>query len=296
MNTTTWANVIHLWRNEMLAADDSAGTIDLRIYHVGRWERAFAKPDPLTAERADLVRFLAHPGWAPEYRRSIRSSLKGVYTFAFDEGFIPENPAARLPKVRCPIPPPRPATDQAIEDALRDAGDRLWLMIILGAVGGLRRAEIARVNRDDLDVQDLRVHGKGRKVRVVHLPAMIAARIEAITDPHGWAFPNTHLSHAAHHGRPLTAKHVGKLISGALPEGVTPHQLRHAAASYLHNRCRLSIAEISLFLGHASIATTQRYVFVETEATNAAIDQSAVRFTGPRYVTPAARPIRASAA
>jgi integrase len=260
----------------MIAAGVSAGTIRLRLYHLRCWERVC--PSPTSATRDALVAYLgSSTRWSPEYRRSIRSSLVVFYdwlTYQVNEGRdgdLPrwQNPAARLPKVRVPVGLPRPAGDEQVRAALADAPPRVWLMIMLGVVGGLRRAEIARVRGSDLTGRHLLVHGKGGRVRVITLPAWLAARVAAAGP--GWVFPSPDPD------RPLTPGHVGVLISRALPAGVTPHQLRHAAATELLEQ-GLTTLEIRDFLGHASVTTTQRYVQVRDRRTAAATERSAARF------------------
>lgn len=275
---TTWENVTFRWRQEMAAGGLSPDTIGLRLYHVTRLEHVCATPQDATREL--LVDFLAHPDWSPEYRRSLRSSVVGVFTFMRRTGLRADNPAEFLPKVHVPVPEPRPASDEAIAAALLGADARIWLMIMLGAVGGLRRKEISRVHRRDLDGLRLTVHGKGGKVRVIDVPDVIASRIRAAD---AWVFPTTSPAHSRYWGTHLTAGYVGKLISRSLPEGVTPHQLRHAAATQLHE-LGVPIEEIQLFLGHATIATTMIYVKVRPKHTAAATLQAAARFTGPRRV------------
>ncbi len=275
---TTWENVIFRWGQEMAAGGLSPDTIGLRLYHITRLQHVC--PSPEEATRDLLVDFLAHPDWAPEYRRSLRSSVVGVFGFMHRSGFIPENPAAWLPKIHVPIPEPRPASDEVIQRALLGATVRVWLMIMLGAIGGLRRKEISRVHRRDLDGCRLRVHGKGGKFRTIDLPEFIAAKIRSAD---GWVFPTASPAHSAYWGGHLSAGYVGKLISRSLPEGVTPHQLRHAAATQLHE-LGVPIEEIQLFLGHSTIATTMIYVKVRPKHTAAATQRAAARFAGPRLV------------
>ena len=262
----TWSDATVRWRTEMLAADQSPDTIRLRIYWLRRWERVCRHPQ--SATRDALVAFLARAGWAPETRRSVRASLVRFYTFMHTEGHMPDNPAVRLPKIRVPIPLPRPAPDDAIISGIASARPRVKLMIWLAAIGAMRRAEISRVHTSHLAGRTLRVFGKGGKVRTIDLPDWLA-RIIA-DHPEGWLFP-------APSGDHLTPAHVGVLITRALPDGVTPHQLRHAAASELHEQ-GLSLEEIRIVLGHARLDTTQRYVAVKSARTAAAIERAGARF------------------
>lgn len=262
----TWETALPAWLEELRAANTSEGTIDLRITHLTWWARLC--PSPWAATRPALVAFMACDRWAPETRRSVRSTLRGFYGWAAREGHIEQNPALRLPKVRVPIAEARPAPDDAIREALTRADHRQMLMMLLGATGGMRRKEIASVHTRNLEGDDLRVYGKGGRVRVVPLPAALARMIRA--QPEGWLFPNGHGGH-------LSSAHVGVLLRRILPPGITPHMLRHAAASALHDE-GLTMFELRRFLGHASVATTQRYVYVRDQRIAAATRAAARRF------------------
>lgn len=262
----TWDTAVTAWLDELRAASTSEGTIDLRVTHLKWWARVC--PDPWSATRPALVSFMACERWAPETRRSVRSSLRGFYGWADREGLMDEDPSLRLPKVRVPIAEARPAPDEAIRITLGRADTRQTFMVLLGAVGGMRRKEISGVHTRDLEGDELRIHGKGGRTRVVALPPALARRLRQ--QPDGWLFPNGFGGH-------LTSAHVGVLLRRVLPPGVTPHMLRHAAASALHDE-GLTMFELRVFLGHASVATTQRYVHVRNQRVAAATRAAARRF------------------
>lgn len=265
-NMDTWETAVPAWLEELRAGGDSEGTIHLRITHLRWWARIC--PTPWAATRPALIAFLGCERWAPETRRSVRSSLRGFYGWAYIEGHIDTNPALRLPTVRIPMAEPRPAPDEAIRIALTKADDRQTFMLLLGACGGLRRKEIACVHSRHLEGDDLRVRGKGGRERVIALPPALARRIRA--QGAGWLFPNGFNGH-------LTSAHVGVLLRRILPTAITPHMLRHAAASALHDE-GLTMYELRRFLGHASIATTQRYVYIRDQRIAAATRAAARRF------------------
>jgi site-specific recombinase XerD len=90
----------------------------------------------------------------------------------------------------------------------------------------------------------------------------------------------------------LSPGYVGRLVSEVLPDGVVPHQLRHAAASAWH-ALGLDIAEIRVLLGHASIATTQRYVLTRSETARRTVEAAAARLHPTSRPRP---PLRAAGA
>jgi integrase len=74
----------------------------------------------------------------------------------------------------------RPAPDEAIRTTLARADVRQTFMLLLGAVGGLRRKEIASVHSSHLEGDELRVHGRER---VVPLPPALARRRRRMAVP-----------------------------------------------------------------------------------------------------------------
>ena len=119
----------------------------------------------------------------------------------------------------------------------------------------------------------LECDGKGRKQRVIPLQKNTVRLLTAwLAEPpparEGPLFPTNS-------GTPLTRAAVGKLVTrhaATAAEGcpsltgknVTPHTLRHTCAmSLLH--AGIDTASIALWLGHASIQTTQIYLHADLE-------------------------------
>lgn len=256
---------IAAWARWMRAAGRPETTIGLRTYHLKRVMSELAvSPWDLTAEQ--LVDYLASTGWAPETRRAYRASLRGFYAWARATGRRLDSPADLIPPVKLPRAVPRPAPEDAFEAALQRADARGWLMLQLAGVCGLRRGEIARARRDDLERDlsgwSLRVKGKGGHVRMVPLPDWLAARILAA--PLGWLFPSPT------HPGPLTPAHVGVIVSRLLPGGWTCHTLRHRCATRAYAATR-DLRAVQDLLGHAKPETTARYTLVPVDSVRAAM-------------------------
>ncbi len=259
------AREINSWSEWMRAAGRPETTIGLRTYHVRRvMAEVGASPWSLTTD--ELVSYLASKGWAAETRRSYRASLRGFYAWAQASGRRGDSPADLIPPIKLPRSVPRPVPEGYFDQALAAAGEREWLMLQLAGVCGLRRGEIAQVRCEDLEEDltgwSLRVKGKGGHVRMVPLPDVLATRIRAAGP--GWLFPSPKGS------GPLTAAHVGVLVSRLLPEGWTCHTLRHRCATkaYASNRDLRAVQEL---LGHAKPETTAIYTQVPSGAVRAAV-------------------------
>lgn len=248
----TWDGAITGYLQALMAAGRSQGTIRIRRHYLTIFRTC--APCPGRVSRAALEHVLAQPAWAPETRRSARSTARSFFAWCVDEGIMRESPAGHLLAVRVPPALARPAEDRIIRDALRDADTRLELMIRLAAYCGLRCCEIARVHGRDFDGQMLIVHGKGSKDRQV--PVFDPVLRMALLRCHSWLFPGQH----GH----ITPGHVCKLISRGLPSGVTAHMLRHRYATTAW-RGTHDLLAVSMLLGHAKPETTKRYIQPDLE-------------------------------
>lgn len=250
-----WTSATTQWMAWLTAGGAPRTTLELRAYQLTRIGREIPI-HPWDVTDRDLAAWLADHDWSLETRRSYRAALRSFYGWAHASGLISVDPARLLRKVPAAQARPRPASERSISEALGRADDRQALALILGAHHGLRRGEIAVIHTDDL-VEDsdggwsLIVHGKGRKDRLVPLLDGTAQAIRAA--PAGWLFPNGRGSH-------LTPAHVGVIIRRCF-DGGTPHQLRHRFASRAYQSTR-DIRAVQELLGHASVATTQRYTAV----------------------------------
>ncbi|MBW8025278.1 integrase [Clavibacter michiganensis subsp. michiganensis] len=250
----------------------SAGRPDTTLYLRGYHLRRFAstsKLAPAEVTMEALVDYMSDQTWSLSTRRSHRSSFRSFFAWAHLAGHLPADPAAALPQVQSVLGRPRPAPETVVKHGMHRADPRVRLMVQLGAQAGLRCCEIAVVHSDDL-VQDmlgwsLRAHGKGNKVRLVPLSERLALTLRTL--PPGYAFPGRIDGH-------LSSSYVSKLVSEALPEGWTAHTLRHRFASVAYSADR-DIRAVQELLGHASVATTQIYTAIPSNALRRAVDAAA---------------------
>jgi integrase/recombinase XerC len=209
--------------------------------------------------------------------------LRTFFKFLVREERLKANPAELIssPKLPKKLPSYLPEAEAAIVvetpqgTTWRDYRDRAILELLYAS--GIRRGELVGLNDDSLDHPQrlVRVLGKGRKQRIVPFgePAAhaLAAYLE-IRDREGprridesGSFPlfiNTR-------GRRIGPRDVQAVVEKTrlnLPSGrrLTPHTLRHTFATHLleHGADLRAIQEL---LGHASLATTQKYTHVSLE-------------------------------
>lgn len=255
-----WCAAIEGWTDWYVAGGAPRTTVELRQYQLGRLAKSFPDRDPWTLTSDELARWMAGHQWARETLRSYRAALRTFYGWAHANGLIENDPARLLRKVPATIGIPRPADECTITVALEHADERVWLMLMLGSRHGMRRGEIARVHTKDLRVDgpdwSLIVHGKGGKDRQIPLWREVAVVIRDSRT--GWVFPNGLGGH-------LSPAHLGKLVRRAMEGEATAHQLRHRFATRTYQATR-DIRAVQELLGHASVATTQRYTKVADDA------------------------------
>ena len=159
---------------------------------------------------------------------------------------------------------------------MRVRRDRALLLVLFCT--GMRRDEVARLNRNDVDdgrASQALITGKGNRERVVFFDddtrEAIRTYVDARNDVYGPLF-------IRHRGSPkspgrggenlrLTPQAIWKLVkSHAATVGVaaTTHDFRHLKATTLLNR-GANLSEVQDILGHASPDTTKRiYAHYET--------------------------------
>lgn len=164
-------------------------------------------------------------------------------------------------------------------DTLRALRDRAMLAVLAGC--GLRRSELAELRLDNIQQREGRwvivdVEGKGSRIRSVPMPAWAKAAVTVWTMTAG--IDNGQLFRAISQtnevGKALSAQAVYLIVKRYTVElglNVSPHDLRRTFAKLAH-RGRAPIEQIQLSLGHSSILTTERYLGVRQNLSDAPCD------------------------
>jgi integrase/recombinase XerC len=260
-----WEDAIDGYLAYLIASGSGRETIRLRRHYLGRLARSCRCTGPWQVATDDLVAVLATDGWAPETRKSARSSLRSFYRWGVDTGKTTTDPARALPRVRVPLGAPRPTPHDVVTRALARADDRGRLMLLLALLAGLRRAEISKCHRDEMiqsmNHWSLRVVGKGGRVRTVPLHPILA---ETMASYDGWLFPGKDNGH-------LSADRTGRLIADLLGPGWTAHTLRHRFSTECYAGGH-DLFAVQRLLGHTRPETTARYTQVPDDALRAAVE------------------------
>ena len=160
--------------------------------------------------------------------------------------------------------------------------DRAILALLLGC--GLRRAELLRLNVEDLSQREGRwvfadLEGKGNRIRTVTVPAAVKARIDqwlkAAEIGSGRIFRPVNKAGALAGEEMRDEKAVWRLVMRYAKQTelgkLAPHDLRRTCAK-LCRKAGGELEQIQLLLGHASIQTTERYLGTEQALAHAVND------------------------
>jgi site-specific recombinase XerD len=262
---------------------------DLRAF-VG-WAERLGLDGPAAVERTTLRRYLAFMATRGHARRTIArraSALRRYFRWLVGTGRVERDATAglsapkgeaRLPRVLRPDElralidgPAAPGTAGDGAVVLRDTA---LLEVLYGS--GLRIAEATGLDVDDVDLDRGRVvvWGKGGKQRTVPLSApavdglrrwLRGGRVLMVTDlsPAAAVFLN-------HRGRRLTPRDARRILDRRAAAPTHPHALRHTFATHLLDG-GADLRVVQELLGHADVATTQRYTHVSKERLRSVFD------------------------
>lgn len=243
--------VVQQYRAELEGRGLAAATVNLRLTAVRR----------LAAEAADNG--LLEPQLAAGVAR-----IRGVKSRGVRCGhWLTREQAEEL--LRLPDPASR-----------KGSRDRLLLGLLIGC--GLRRNELAGLEFADIQLREGRwvianLVGKGGRLRTVPMPAWGRALLDAWSDASG--LTSGRILRAVNKSdrvlaeaiSPQSVFNIVKAYTTELGVDVAPHDLRRTFAHLAH-RGHAALEQIQLSLGHTSILTTERYLGIRQDLTDAPCD------------------------
>jgi integrase/recombinase XerD len=233
---------------------------------------AFARKPLAAVTLADLTAFSdSLAGLRAASRCRTLSAVKSLLAFAHRIGYLPFDVGRvlRLPAVRDRLAQ-RILAEPEIHRMLAlepDARNRAMLTLLYAA--GVRVGELCGLCWRDLegaaDAGQITVFGKGGKTRSVRLPASVWNLVNGLRQGRELAHP-VFASRRTREGRPapVSEAQVWRIVRAAarragITRNVSPHWMRHAHASHALDR-GAPIHLVQATLGHASVATTGRYL------------------------------------
>jgi integrase/recombinase XerC len=260
---------------------------DLRMFT--EWIARMNIAAPAAVNRTMVRRYVAHLSTRQYAQRSIArkvAAIRRYFKWAIRHEVAETDPTlgvhvsggtGRLPRVL-----DRRDLEHLLEPEL-DPDEPLWrrrrddavLELLYGS--GLRVAELCSLDCSSIDLahQAIRVWGKGSKERRVPLgePACDAVqawnelRSEVVPPQAGEALFTNERGHR------LTPRDVRRILDRRSASPTHPHALRHTYATHLLDG-GADLRAVQELLGHADVATTQRYTHVSKERLTAAYRQS----------------------
>lgn len=249
-----------------------------------------ATPDDLTLTL--LRRWLGgDPALARATVARRASSARAFTRWCQRRGLAQSDPGALLlsPQVRTALPTVIGAdeADAVMEHAAVAADDGAPLAIRDRAIiemlyaTGCRVGELCGVDLADVDApgRRLRVLGKGRKERVIPfgVPAGHAVQdwlaVRSLVPPNPGESALLIGARGARIDQRAVRNVVHKLTEQAGGTSLAPHALRHTAATHILEG-GADLRAVQEMLGHASLATTQRYTHVSVERLRAVFAQA----------------------
>lgn len=260
--TNATRELLKEFRYHLLARGLAPGTIRHRIDAIANLAAEYGDLTQVTLEQLEATLGRKRRTLGPEARKAIRAGYRVFYAWMYRTERMDHDPSKLMEPVHVPNRTGRIVTDAQVVAALELATLPEKAMILLGRLAGLRLNEITTLHTDNREGDILRIAGKGGKVRMVPINdelGEVLDRLEAMQGE-GYYFPGRYGGH-------MHAQSVNKIITRRL--GSNPHSLRHAAATAAF-RGTGDIRSVQEMLGHASLATTQRYLHIDPDAIRAA--------------------------
>ncbi|MBC3916116.1 tyrosine-type recombinase/integrase [Undibacterium sp. CY18W] len=151
---------------------------------------------------------------------------------------------------------------------------------------GVRVSELVKIKLLDIDqaLQQIRILGKGNRERLVSFPDTVTtARLNIYRDyaysRFGFEIAKSLFLNGL--GRPANEQYIRRIVrtfakDAQLDRRVTPHMLRHTAATQLLE-AGVDIRYVQKVLGHGSITTTEIYTHVADHALRTEISRANIR-------------------
>ena len=151
-----------------------------------------------------------------------------------------------------------------------DLRDRAILELLYAT--GLRVSELVGISLEDINLKDrlIRVMGKGKKERIVPFGKLAEDSLKKYMRARVFIYKgniNEKALFLNYRGERLTVRSVQRIVdkyikTSAMRRKISPHSLRHSVASHLLSR-GADLRAIQEFLGHESLATTQKYTHMD---------------------------------
>ncbi len=143
---------------------------------------------------------------------------------------------------------------------------------------GLRISEVINLKLMEIINDELRILGKGNKIRVIPISTELVKFITKMIGECPFNLESDGYIFIGKKGRKLKPEIIQRLIREIrkkifLPDNTTPHSFRHSFATELLSNFA-DLRSIQELLGHTSLSTTQKYTSVNTDHIRKILEKS----------------------
>lgn len=206
------------------------------------------------------------------------AAMRSFFQYCIRMKWISDNPAKVVATPRQDRHVPSFLSEKEMEafldlprsDKPLDLRDKSLLELLYAT--GMRVSELVGIDLEDVSFEErlIRVRGKGKKERIVPFGRMAEDSLRDYMRARIFINKGSIEEKALflnYRGERLTSRSVERIVdkhieTSAMRRKISPHSLRHSFASHLLSR-GADLRAIQEFLGHESLATTQKYTHID---------------------------------
>jgi integrase/recombinase XerD len=243
-----------------------------------------------------FVQFVAEMDLSANSQARVLSGIKSFYKFLLLEQVINEDPTDLLeaPKLTRPLPTVLSIAEieqmMAVIDHSKPEGQRNRAMLETMYSCGLRVSELVSLTLSGLfmDIDFIRVTGKGNKERLVPIGAVAVQQIklyrEHIRNHIAVNDKFTDVLFLNRRGSPLSRVMIFMIIKdlalkAGIKKNIHPHTFRHSFATHLVE-AGADLRAVQEMMGHKSITTTEIYTHLDKGYLRNTLEQFHPRYNG----------------
>jgi len=215
------------------------------------------------------------------------AALKSFFSYLYKRAnLIDTNPIVdiEMPSVKKALP-----KFLTLEESIRllssenfENPERDYCMLVLFLNCGMRLNELVSINVGDIDFKEKRLllKGKGNKQRMIYINDACTEALRAYIRSRKNPPEEPDALFLSRKKRRISRRRVEQIVEKLLKQaglgnrGISPHKLRHTAATLMYQHGNVDTLVIKEVLGHASIATTEIYTHLSDELKKSAAENT----------------------
>lgn len=202
--------------------------------------------------------------------------LSSLFQFLSNEGYIQGNPVMKFGAYKVPKQKKEAFTEYEIEsmrEAIKNPKEKAIFEMLLST--GCRVSELCQIKQSEISGNEILVHGKGQKDRIVRMNVKAMKALENYMNSKCqesrdsiWLFPKKEYSHKclcpSEHMNKSCVEITIRKVGRALNIEAHPHKFRRTCATFALRR-GMDLMYVSKMLGHDNVQTTQIYLDLDEE-------------------------------